>query len=75
MRMSPRRTLSYEPDETYKEVVKIVGGRLAYLNQAATHRDMLGHAQDMLETERAWLKSHIGLIPDCSDRVLSEVRD
>ena len=64
---------SNEPEEAYTKVVDIVGGRLAYLNKVARHPDMLGHAQHLLDIEKAWLQSQIGLIPDHDDDVMDEV--
>jgi hypothetical protein len=71
MRVASRR--SKEPEQAYREVVDIVGGRLAYLNRVARHTDMLGHARHLLEVEKAWLLSQIGLIPDHDDDVMDEV--
>ena len=61
--------------DVYKSVVALLGGRLSYLAQAATHADMLGHARHMVAVERAWLQSQIGLIPDHDDDVMDEVRE
>ena len=61
--------------DKYTDLVSLVGGRLSYIAQAATHTDMLGHARQMLATEKAWLQSQIGLIPDCDDDVMDEVCD
>lgn len=72
MRMSARRSL--EPEKVFKEAISIVGGRLAYLTKIAKSPDMLGHARHMLEVEKAWLTSQIGLIPDHDDDVMDEVR-
>ncbi|KAI0821383.1 hypothetical protein BC629DRAFT_1624062 [Irpex lacteus] len=70
MRMSARRSL--EPEKVFKEAISIVGGRLAYLTKIAKSPDMLGHARHMLEVEKAWLTSQIGLIPDHDDDVMDE---
>ena len=71
MRMSARRSM--EPEKDFKEAINIVGGRLAYLTKIAKSPDMLGHARHMLEVEKAWLTSQIGLIPDHDDDVMDEV--
>lgn len=60
------------PDEL-AEAVSIVGGRLLYLNRVSKARDMAEMAKHMLNVEKAWLLSQIGLIPDCDDDVMDEV--
>ncbi|KAJ7772141.1 hypothetical protein DFH07DRAFT_803875 [Mycena maculata] len=57
---------------TVAEAVSIVGGRLAYLNRVARSKDMVDMAKHLLSTEKAWLLSQIGLIPDCDDDVMDE---
>jgi len=52
--------------------MSLVGGRLSYLNKVSKSRDMLGMAKHLLEVEKAWLLSQIGLIPDCDDDVMDE---
>lgn len=64
-----------EPDETYRKVVDLVGGRLAYLNKVARQSNMVAYAGELLSIEKAWLQSQIGLIPDHDDDVMDEVRD
>lgn len=56
------------------EAVSIVGGRLQYLNKVSKARNMGEMARHMLSIEKAWLLSQIGLIPDCDDDVMDEVR-
>lgn len=56
------------------EAVNTVGGRLLYLNRVSKARDMVDMAHHMLKVEKAWLLSQIGLIPDCDDDVMDEVR-
>lgn len=58
---------------TLKEAVGIVGGRLSYLNKVSCAKDPVGYAKSMLEIEKAWLLSQIGLIPDHDDDVMDEV--
>ena len=60
--------------ENIMEAVSIVGGRLLYLNKVSKARDMAEMARHMLSVEKAWLLSQIGLIPDCDDDVMDEVR-
>lgn len=58
--------------EEAKEVVRIVGGRLSYIIKAARSEDIINTAQQMLKIETEWLRSQIGLIPDCDDDVMDE---
>jgi hypothetical protein len=62
-----------ESEATLKEVLTITGGRLSFLNRIAREPDMLDTANYMLQNEKAWLLSQIGLIPDCDDDVMDEV--
>ena len=64
---------SKEPEETFRDAVNTVGGRLAYLNKVARNPDMVGHAKHLLQIEQAWLQSQIGLIQDHDDDVMDEV--
>ena len=58
--------------EEMQEVVQLVGGRLTYLGKVCRAADMVKHAKHMLAVEKAWLRSQIGLIPDCDDDVMDE---
>ncbi|PPQ64938.1 hypothetical protein CVT26_015658 [Gymnopilus dilepis] len=58
--------------EDLKTAVSFVGGRLAYLNKVSKAKDMVGMARHLLEVEKAWLLSQIGLIADCDDDVMDE---
>ncbi|EIN06689.1 hypothetical protein PUNSTDRAFT_136530 [Punctularia strigosozonata HHB-11173 SS5] len=70
MRLDARR--SSVSDEEVRRVIGLVGGRLAYLSKVAKARDMEEYAQHMLDVEKGWLLSQIGLIPDCDDDVMDE---
>lgn len=70
IRMNSRRTSA--PPEEIKEAISIVGGRLAYLNKVAKAKDMMTMAEHLKSVEKAWLRSQIGLIPDCDDDVMDE---
>ncbi|KIP11242.1 hypothetical protein PHLGIDRAFT_83667 [Phlebiopsis gigantea 11061_1 CR5-6] len=72
MRMRQASQRSKESEDTYRDAVNIVGGRLAYLNKVARNPDMLQHAQHLLQVEKAWLQSQIGLIQDHDDDVMDE---
>src|ERR1700753_1544537 len=60
--------------ETIREAVSIVGGRLSYLSRVSKAHDMLGMANHLKTVEKGWLLSRIGLIRDCDDDVMDEVR-
>ena len=62
------------PNSMLPEVLSIIGGRLAYMNKVARSPDMLGTAKHLLAVEKGWLLSQIGLIEDCDDDVMDEVR-
>ncbi|KAJ7099594.1 hypothetical protein B0H15DRAFT_920319 [Mycena belliarum] len=70
MHMSLKRTTP--PSSIVEEAISIVGGRLAYLNKVARSKDMVEMARHLLSVEKAWLRSQIGLIPDCDDDVMDE---
>ncbi|KIK67504.1 hypothetical protein GYMLUDRAFT_37647 [Collybiopsis luxurians FD-317 M1] len=70
MRLNVKQKI--EHGDQIKEAVSIVGGRLSYLNKVATSNDVLEMANSMLEIEKAWLLSQIGLIRDCDDDVMDE---
>ncbi|KAF8967970.1 hypothetical protein BDZ97DRAFT_1655931 [Flammula alnicola] len=69
-----RRIAGRAPVESddLKEAISLVGGRLAYLNKVSKSKDMVEMAKHLLEVEKAWLLSQIGLIPDCDDDVMDE---
>ena len=71
--MSRNQHLGSEEFEDFKKVIGNVGGRLSYLTKVAKSPNMLGHAQHLLQVEKAWLTSQIGLIPDHDDDVMDEV--
>ncbi|KAF9031203.1 hypothetical protein BDZ89DRAFT_1091397 [Hymenopellis radicata] len=59
------------PDDI-QSIVQLVGGRLSYLNKVARNKDALEMAKHLLDVEKAWLLSQIGLIVDCDDDVMDE---
>jgi hypothetical protein len=63
-----------ESDEQLYDIVGMTGGRLSYLNRVARAPDMESSAKMIVEHEKAWLQSQIGLIPDHDDDVMDEVR-
>lgn len=62
-----------EVERAYEGVVNVVGGRLSYLNSIARSPDMLQRARRLLHTEKSWLLSQIGLIPEHDGDVLETV--
>ncbi|KAG8980682.1 hypothetical protein FRB90_007542 [Tulasnella sp. 427] len=61
-----------EDDSVLLEVLKIVGGRLSRMNSLAREDNILDAANRMLNNEKGWILSLIGLIPDCDDDVMDE---
>ena len=61
-----------ETDDVLREVVAIIGGRLAYIRKVSKAVDMIKHARNMLTVEKAWLLSQIGLAPNCDSDALDE---
>jgi hypothetical protein len=74
MNMRRNSNRGKEPLETVREAVSIVGGRLSYLSRVSKSRDMLEMANHLKTVERGWLLSRIGLIQDCDDDVMDEVK-
>lgn len=59
-----------EPEEILREALNVAGGRLSLLNRIARAKDPAAQAKYLLENEKGWLLSEIGLIPDCDDDVM-----
>lgn len=74
MNMRHHSNRGKETLDTVREAISIVGGRLAYLSRVSKARDMLEMANYLKTVERGWLLSRIGLIVDCDDDVMDEVR-
>ncbi|KAA1470590.1 hypothetical protein DENSPDRAFT_775133 [Dentipellis sp. KUC8613] len=72
LRMRYYTKLPLPPPGVLAEATALVGGRLAYLNRVARARDLVGMARHMLDVEKGWLLSQVGLIPDCDDDVMDE---
>ncbi|KAI6007712.1 hypothetical protein F5J12DRAFT_830233 [Pisolithus orientalis] len=70
MRLSQKKPQADQT--TIDQVVTLVGGRLSYLSHIARTERMLKTVQDIVDWEREWLLSQIGLIPDCDDDVMDE---
>jgi hypothetical protein len=74
------RSLSPEAEDwsprVMERVISITGGRLSSLSHVARSNvnEMEQTAERMLQGEKAWLLSQIGLIPNCDDDVMDEVR-
>lgn len=61
-------------EENLTQAISILGGRLAYLNRVSRAFDIVEMARHMLAVEKGWLLGRIGLIQDCDDDVMDEVR-
>ena len=61
-------------EEALTQTISILGGRLAYLNRVSRAHDMVEMARHLLAVEKGWLLGRIGLIQDCDDDVMDEVR-
>ncbi len=61
-------------EDTLAQAISLLGGRLSYLNRVSRARDMVELARHMLAVEKGWLLGRIGLIQDCDDDVMDEVR-
>ncbi len=72
--MRRSKSLPLPSQETLTQATSLLGGRLAYLNRVSRSRDMVEIARSMLAVEKGWLLSRIGLIEDCDDDVMDEVR-
>jgi hypothetical protein len=71
MRMSTGRPAV--SDETLKQALTMVGGRLSHISRVARATDVAATANNILELEKGWLLSNIGLIPECDMEALNEV--
>ncbi|QRV73663.1 hypothetical protein RhiJN_01677 [Ceratobasidium sp. AG-Ba] len=63
---------SLESDEVLAKAADVTGGRLAYLSKLARSRDIMHQAARLRHGEKAWLLTHIGLIPDFDDDAQDE---
>nr|ODO01229.1 hypothetical protein L204_01957 [Cryptococcus depauperatus CBS 7855] len=63
-------TVEVESDQVLRRVYELVGGRTSYLARIARADDMLEEAEQMIEGEKQWLLSKIGLIPEHDDDVI-----
>jgi hypothetical protein len=70
--MRKRRQKENDTSTALAEATSIVGGRLAFLNEISRAQDMVECAKQMMQDEKGWLLSQIGLIKDCDDDVLDE---
>ncbi|RSH88872.1 hypothetical protein EHS25_002534 [Saitozyma podzolica] len=69
---TPVSELQVESEEVMRKCYELVGGRTSYLVRLSKAPDMLEEATRMVETEKAWLQSQIGLIPEHDDDVMDE---
>lgn len=73
-RMRHHVSLPAPVEDTLTQAISLIGGRLSYLNRVSRARDMVEMARHMLAIEKGWLLGRIGLIQDCDDDVMDEVR-
>ena len=71
-----RRSAGLEPvpHSVVRDALDLVGGRLSYINKVSKKPDMVKEAEQMVKDEKEWIMSEIGLIEDCDDDVMDEVR-
>src|SRR5258706_4829305 len=62
-----------ESDEKLHDIVRMTGGRLAFLSNVSRAPDMEESSKVIVRHEKAWLRSQLGLIPDHDDDVMDEV--
>jgi hypothetical protein len=73
-RMRHYVSLPVPVEDTLTQAISLLGGRLSYLNRVSRGRDLVEMARQMLAVEKGWLLGRIGLIRDCDDDVMDEVR-
>ncbi|KAL7421907.1 hypothetical protein Q5752_003679 [Cryptotrichosporon argae] len=61
-----------EGEDVLRGVYDMVGGRTSYLARVARADDMLAEARGMIQAEKGWLLSKVGLIPEMDDDVMDE---
>lgn len=66
----PTNRPEVENEEILRRVYDMVGGRTSYLVKVSRAENMLEEAERMIETEKRWLGSKIGLIPEHDDDVM-----
>ena len=67
-------TLPVPVEDTLTQAITLLGGRLSYLDRVSRASDMVEMARQMMAVEKGWLLGRIGLIQDCDDDVMDEVR-
>ena len=60
-------------EKTLTEALSYVGGRLSHISKLVKTPKMEETARNMVDREKGWLLSQIGLIPDHDDDVMDEV--
>jgi len=66
------QSATQEAIEHYHNAVSLIGGRLSSLTRIALDKDVDASARKLVQAEKAWLQSLIGLIPDLDDDVMDE---
>ena len=57
----------------FEDIMSIAGGRMSYLSRIAHAPDVLGMARHILEVEKGWLLSRIGLVAGFDGQVVDDV--
>lgn len=51
-----------DEQENLSKSVSLVGGRLSFLNRVSKSKDVVQMAEHMMEVEKAWILSQIGMV-------------
>ncbi|WOO81138.1 uncharacterized protein LOC62_03G004670 [Vanrija pseudolonga] len=68
----PAEEVRIESDDVLRRVYELVGGRTSFLARCARASNMIEEAETMIDLEKGWLLSKIGLIPEMDDDVMDE---
>ena len=70
----PIEKINIEDKDELQEALSFTGGRLSYINKVCRADNIVDQGSDLVAKEKGWLLSQIGLIDDCDDDVMDEVR-
>jgi hypothetical protein len=59
-----------EEDSVLHQTLAVSGGRLAFMARLARSKDLVREVEEIKSTEKGWLLSQLGLIPDCDDDIV-----
>lgn len=66
----PADEVEIEGDDVLRRVYEMIGGRTSYITRVARAANMLEEAEQMIQQEKGWMLSKIGLIPEMDDDVM-----